>query len=157
RLVLADFRSHLPTDGVLLALAPVVAQSLAWSVAALPLLMVPLVAVHRSARLPSEREHEALHDALTALPNRSSRLLRLQPADAGLGQVPVAVMLVDLDHFKEINDTLGHYAGDRLLVEVSNRLRGALRAGDFIARLGGDEFAILAYHVDSDAAAIDVA
>jgi len=157
RLVLADFRSHIPTDGVLLALAPVVAQSLAWSVAALPLLMVPLVAVHRSARLASEREHEALHDALTELPNRTSLLMRLKQACEHLAQVPVAVMLVDLDHFKEINDTLGHYAGDRLLVEVSSRLRGALRAGDFIARLGGDEFAILAYHVDSEAAAIDVA
>jgi diguanylate cyclase (GGDEF)-like protein len=157
RLVFADFRSHLPTDGVLLALAPVVAQSLAWSVAALPLLMVPLVAVHRSARMASEREHEALHDALTQLPNRTSLLMRLKQACEDLSQVPVAVMLVDLDHFKEINDTLGHYAGDRLLVEVSNRLRGALRNGDFIARLGGDEFAILAYHVDSENAAIDVA
>jgi diguanylate cyclase (GGDEF)-like protein len=157
RLVLADFRSHLPTDGVLLALAPVVAQSLAWSVAALPLLMVPLIAVHRSARLASQREHEALHDALTELPNRTSLLQRLRQACEDLGQVPFAVMLVDLDHFKEINDTLGHYAGDRLLVEVSHRLRGALRTGDFIARLGGDEFAILAYHVDSEPAAIDVA
>ena len=157
RLVFADFRSHLPTDGVLLALAPVVAQSLAWSVAALPLLMVPLIAVHRSARLASEREHEALHDALTELPNRTSLLLRLKQACEDLAQVPVAVMLVDLDHFKDINDTLGHYAGDRLLVEVSSRLRGALRNGDFIARLGGDEFAILAYHIDTEAAAVDVA
>lgn len=157
RLVLADFRSHLPTDGVLLALSPVVAQALSWSVAALPLLMVPLVAVHRSARLASEREHEALHDALTELPNRTSLLLRLKQACEDLGPVPFAVMLADLDHFKEINDTLGHYAGDRLLVEVASRLRGALRTGDFIARLGGDEFAILAYHVDSESAAIDVA
>jgi diguanylate cyclase (GGDEF)-like protein len=157
RLVLADYRSHLPTDGVLLALSPVVAQALAWSVAALPLLMVPLIAVHRSARLASEREHEALHDALTELPNRTSLLQRLKQACEDLDQVPVAVMLADLDHFKEINDTLGHYAGDRLLVEVARRLRGALRTGDFIARLGGDEFAILAYHVDSESAAIDVA
>src|SRR3954471_20536225 len=64
-LVMDDLRSHLPTAGVLLALAPVAAQALAWSVAALPLLLVPLIAVHRSARLASEREHEALHDALT--------------------------------------------------------------------------------------------
>ena len=126
RLVLADYRSHLPTDGVLLALSPVVAQALAWSVAALPLLMVPLIAVHRSARLASEREHEALHDALTELPNRTSLLMRLKQACEDLGQVPFAVMLADLDHFKEINDTLGHYAGDRLLVEVASRLRGAL-------------------------------
>jgi diguanylate cyclase (GGDEF)-like protein len=157
RLVQADLVSHLPTEGVLLALAPVVAQSLSWSIAALPLLMLPLIAVHRSAKLASQREHEALHDALTGLPNRSSLLMRLRQACGDLDKVPVAVMLVDLDHFKEINDTLGHYVGDRLLVEVANRLRGSLRAGDFIARLGGDEFAILAYRADSDSAALDVA
>jgi diguanylate cyclase (GGDEF)-like protein len=157
RLVQADLMSHLTTDGVLLALAPVVTQALSWSVLALPLLMLPLIAVHRSARLASQREHEALHDALTGLPNRSSLLLRLNQACGDLPHVPVAVMLVDLDHFKEINDTLGHYVGDRLLVEVAKRLRGSLREGDFIARLGGDEFAILAYHTDSDSDALDIA
>jgi diguanylate cyclase (GGDEF)-like protein len=157
RVLLDDMRFYLPTDGVLLALAPVVTQSLMWSVATLPLLMVPLIAVHRSARLASDREYEALHDALTGLPNRTSLLMRLKQACVDLPQVPFAVMLADLDHFKEINDTLGHYAGDRLLVEVSSRLRGALRTGDFIARLGGDEFAILAYHVDSAEAAVEVA
>jgi len=157
RLVQADLRSHFVTDGVLLALSPVVAQAMAWSVVALPLLMVPLVAVHRSARLASQREHEALHDALTGLPNRTSLMLRLSRACTELDTVPVAVMLVDLDHFKEINDTLGHYVGDRLLVDVASRLRGSLRDGDFIARLGGDEFAILAYHTDNDNSALDVA
>jgi hypothetical protein len=77
RLVRADLRSHMPTDGVLLALAPLVTESLSWSVVALPLLMLPLIAVHRSARLASQREHEALHDALTGLPNRTSLLMRL--------------------------------------------------------------------------------
>jgi diguanylate cyclase (GGDEF)-like protein len=157
RLLQADLRSHLPTDGVLLALAPIVTQALAWSVISLPILMLPLIAVHRSARLASQREHEALHDALTGLPNRTSLLMRLRAACDDLDRVPVAVMLLDLDHFKEVNDTLGHYVGDRLLVEVANRLRGALRVGDFIARLGGDEFAILAYHVDNEALAIEVA
>ncbi|HEX3825241.1 MAG TPA: bifunctional diguanylate cyclase/phosphodiesterase [Mycobacteriales bacterium] len=157
RLVQADLRSHMPTDGVLLALAPLVTESLAWSIIALPLLMLPLIAVHRSARLASQREHEALHDALTGLPNRSSLLMRLRQACEDLETVPVAVMMLDLDHFKEVNDTLGHYVGDRLLIEVASRLRGALRQGDFIARLGGDEFAILAYHTDSESDALDVA
>jgi diguanylate cyclase (GGDEF)-like protein len=157
RLVRADLVSHLPSEGVLLALAPVVAQALSWSVAALPLLMVPLIAVHRSTSLASQREHEALHDPLTGLPNRQSLLMRLRAACEDLPRVPVAVMLVDLDHFKEINDTLGHYIGDRLLVEVADRLRGALREGDFIARLGGDEFAILAYHAGTENDALDVA
>jgi len=157
RLLRADLRSHLPTDGVLLALAPVVAQVLSWSVLALPLLMIPLLAVHRSARLASQREYEALHDSLTGLPNRVSLMTRLHDACEDLPTVPVAVMLVDLDHFKEVNDTLGHYVGDRLLVEVAKRLRGALRTGDFIARLGGDEFAILAYRVADESAALDAA
>jgi diguanylate cyclase (GGDEF)-like protein len=157
RLVAADYRSHLPTDAVLLALAPAVAQALDWSVATLPLLMIPLVAVHRSARLASQREHEALHDMLTGLPNRTSLLMRLNQSCEVLDRIPIAVMLVDLDHFKEINDTLGHHVGDRLLVEIAERLRGAVRAGDFIARLGGDEFAILARHVETEAAAIEVA
>jgi diguanylate cyclase (GGDEF)-like protein len=157
RLLAADYRSYLPTEAVLLALAPAVAQALTWSVAALPLLMIPLVAVHRSARLAAQREHEARHDMLTGLPNRTSLLMRLKQSCDDLDRIPMAVMLVDLDHFKEINDTLGHHVGDHLLVEIAERLRGAVRAGDFIARLGGDEFAILARHVDSESAAIEVA
>jgi diguanylate cyclase (GGDEF)-like protein len=157
RLLEGDLRSHLPTDGLLLALAPVVTEAVSWSPVILPLLMLPLIAVHRSAKLAAQREHEALHDALTGLPNRTSLLMRLRQACGDLNKVPVAVMLVDLDHFKEINDTLGHFVGDRLLVEVASRLRGALRTDDFIARLGGDEFAILAYHVETEAMALDVA
>jgi diguanylate cyclase (GGDEF)-like protein len=157
RLVVADFRSHYPTDGILLALAPIIAQALNWSVAALPLLMLPLIAVHRSTRLASQREYAALHDELTGLPNRTSLMMRLHQACEDIGRIPVAVILLDLDHFKEINDTLGHYVGDRLLVEVARRLRGAVRAGDFIARLGGDEFAIIAYHSETEGEALDVA
>jgi diguanylate cyclase (GGDEF)-like protein len=157
RLVIADLRSHLPTAGVLLALAPVVAQALAWSVAAVPLLLAPLIAVHRSARLASEREHEALHDALTGLPNRALFLARLRQACHEVDRRPLAVMLLDLDHFKEVNDTLGHPVGDRLLVEVAARLRQAIREGDLVARLGGDEFAVLAFRVDSDETALDTA
>ncbi len=89
--------------------------------------------------------HQALHDSLTQLPNRVlfqdrvGQVIRAaERDDAG-----VAVMVMDLDRFKEINDTLGHASGDRLLVEAAHRLRATLRDADTIARLGGDEFAIL--------------
>src|SRR3954466_14244015 len=156
-LVMDDLRSHLPTAGVLLALAPVAAQSLAWSVAALPLLLVPLIAVHRSARLASEREHEALHDALTGLPNRALFLARLRQACHELDRRPLAVMLLDLDHFKDVNDTLGHHVGDMLLVEVAARLRSGLRDGDLVGGLGGDECAVLSVQTGTDEDASQVA
>jgi diguanylate cyclase (GGDEF)-like protein len=94
--------------------------------------------------------HMASHDALTDLPNRSFLLDRLSQLGSEAGQeeakVPApltALLLLDLDRFKEVNDTLGHAAGDKLLRMVSERLRGLLGKDDFAARLGGDEFAIL--------------
>jgi diguanylate cyclase (GGDEF)-like protein/PAS domain S-box-containing protein len=89
--------------------------------------------------------HQALHDSLTELPNRvlfqeRVRHVILSAEREGGG---VAVLVMDLDRFKEINDTLGHASGDRLLVEAARRLRTTLRGADSIARLGGDEFAIL--------------
>ena len=89
--------------------------------------------------------HLALHDALTELPNRVLFSDRLNVALHGTrhGAPSVAVLCLDLDHFKEVNDTLGHSAGDNLLKQVAGRLQGCIRQGDTVARLGGDEFAII--------------
>jgi diguanylate cyclase (GGDEF)-like protein len=90
-------------------------------------------------------EYLAYHDGLTGLPNRSmfSRVLTQSISEANRYQRRLAVAFLDLDRFKQINDTLGHEAGDQLLQEVANRLKGCVRDSDTIARLGGDEFVVL--------------
>jgi diguanylate cyclase (GGDEF)-like protein/PAS domain S-box-containing protein len=96
-------------------------------------------------RVETQLQHLAVHDALTDLPNRSLFLDRLGHAltTADRHHTAVAVLLLDLDRFKAVNDQLGHIAGDRLLVTVGQRLAAGLRPGDTLARLGGDEFAVL--------------
>lgn len=93
----------------------------------------------------AQLQHVAMHDALTGLPNRlllNDRLAQaIVRADRAIGRF--ALVLVDLDRFKAINDSLGHHAGDQLLIEVSNRLRSVLRKTDTLARLGGDEFVMI--------------
>jgi diguanylate cyclase (GGDEF)-like protein/PAS domain S-box-containing protein len=89
----------------------------------------------------------ANHDMLTGLPNRihfSNRLHQLI-THADRNRVPLAILLLDLDRFKQVNDTLGHHAGDLLLKEVAQRIRSTLRESDFVARLGGDEFVVIQY------------
>jgi diguanylate cyclase (GGDEF)-like protein len=95
-------------------------------------------------RAAAEREHQALHDPLTGLPNRTLFTERVRQAVAALGpDGRLAVLLIDLDRFKEINDTLGHGSGDLVLREVGIRLRAGLPDNHLVARLGGDEFAVL--------------
>lgn len=96
-------------------------------------------------RIETETWHRAYHDALTDLPNRALFHDRLSTAliQANREGMPLAVMYMDMDRFKQINDTLGHDAGDALLKEVAHRLRSCLRSSDTVARMGGDEFTVL--------------
>jgi diguanylate cyclase (GGDEF)-like protein len=103
----------------------------------------------------AESEHQSLHDSLTGLPNRVLFARRLE--DAVASDTAAAVLLLDLDRFKEVNDTLGHHNGDLLLQQVGDRLRGTLRRGDVIARLGGDEFAVLLPDIQGEHAALHAA
>jgi diguanylate cyclase (GGDEF)-like protein len=96
-------------------------------------------------RLNSQITHQALHDPLTLLPNRSLIMERLRQAIryAHRKNMTMAVFMLDLNRFKEVNDTLGHPVGDKVLIEVANRIPNVLRESDTIGRLGGDEFVIL--------------
>ncbi|WP_328459393.1 EAL domain-containing protein [Actinoplanes sp. NBC_00393] len=105
-----------------------------------------LVGYQRGAeRQAEQRLHEATHDPLTGLGNRTKLHDELDAAARHWKQTgePFSLLLIDLDRFKEVNDTLGHHAGDELLIEVANRLTRECRAGDVVVRLGGDEFALI--------------
>jgi diguanylate cyclase (GGDEF)-like protein len=113
------------------------------------------------ARLGYEQRitHQAMHDALTGLPNRALLTDRLDQAlaKARSGQASVAVLFVDIDRFKVVNDSLGHDAGDRVLVAVANRLRESVEPGDTVARFGSDEFVVLCERLDTPDEALLVA
>jgi len=103
--------------------------------------------------------HRVLHDALTGLPNRLSFIDSLREAllRAAAAGTPVGVLFLDLDHFKLINDSIGHHAGDELLRAVAPRLRSHLRPGDIVARFGGDEFGILVDRLTDEEEAVAIA
>jgi len=126
-----------------LAVAHGLVMPLLVAVSALQLLMLCSVpqAVRRLREQKAEQEYLALHDPVTELPNRILFHDRVQRAIVRDGAV--AVLLIDLDRFKEVNDTLGHHSGDQLLAMVGARMSQELRDDDLVARLGGDEFAVL--------------
>jgi diguanylate cyclase (GGDEF)-like protein len=140
-LVREDLAYEAVTNVALLALAPLVVLALEEGLVFLPLLLPPLLAVYTVASIALEREEQALTDTLTGLPNR--KRLAVRTADALEADGLVSLLLFDLDRFKEVNDTLGHHVGDRLLEVVATRLSAASRTDDTVARLGGDEFAVL--------------
>jgi diguanylate cyclase (GGDEF)-like protein len=110
----------------------------------------------RLSRSNQDLQHLAVHDPLTGLPNRTLILDRMQQGilTAKRDQQTMALIMVDLDHFKEVNDTLGHPVGDELLIGVSKGFQTALREPDTLGRLGGDEFAVVLPQADREAALI---
>lgn len=104
-----------------------------------------LAGILERKRLEERMQHLAHHDLLTSLPNRVlfTEHLSHALAQATRGQESLALMLIDLDRFKQVNDTLGHAAGDQVLIATTQRIRECLRASDLVARLGGDEFAVI--------------
>ena len=110
----------------------------------------------RNGTLIDQLTHEAMHDSLTGLPNRALLQRRLGEAltQASGHDKSVAVMIMDLDGFKDVNDTLGHHSGDDLLIEVARRMTAAAAPDMTVARLGGDEFAVLLPHVEDAATAV---
>ncbi|MGA4542761.1 putative bifunctional diguanylate cyclase/phosphodiesterase [Uniformispora flossi] len=139
-----ELRSRLLAHGALIGLAPLIAVVTHANPWALPLFAGPMFSLYQATRVSFDREQDARHDPLTGLPNRRLLLERgeraLRRAD---GSRKVALFLLDLHRFHEVNDTLGHLSGDRLLRQVGQRLRDVVGPADTVARLGGDEFAVL--------------
>ncbi|WOX21934.1 bifunctional diguanylate cyclase/phosphodiesterase [Streptomyces solicathayae] len=143
----------------LLGIAPLICVVAASLPVLLPLFAVPLIALDSTLWIARARAEEQLKDPLTGLPNRQWLLERtwtaLEQAEAEGARS--ALVLIDLDRFRSVNDTLGHLAGDRLLLQIADRLRLALPRGAEAARLGGDEFAVLLPAADSTTSAQRVA
>ncbi|WP_018531281.1 bifunctional diguanylate cyclase/phosphodiesterase [Streptomyces sp. HmicA12] len=143
----------------LLGIAPLICVVAIALPVLLPLFAIPLIALDSTLWIARARAEEQLRDPLTGLPNRQWLLERTWTAldDAERIGARSALVLIDLDRFRSVNDTLGHLAGDRLLLQIADRLRAALPRGAEAARLGGDEFAVLLPVADSTTSASRVA
>jgi len=135
-------RGEATTALTLLAVGPIALIALNFSLLTWPLCVLPVLAVS-GALAAAKRELLAMHDPLTGLPNRTLLLKRAERVLRNRSDRLVALLLIDLDHFKQVNDAMGHPVGDELLSEVGRRLAAVIREDDFAARLGGDEFAVL--------------
>jgi diguanylate cyclase (GGDEF)-like protein len=144
-MLLDDFAHYTITTFSVLALSPliVVLGQTDWEI--MPLLLIPLLLVYKTAQMSLDKEHQAGHDSLTGLPNRKSLHNALEESlnRSRRDEQPFGLLLIDLDHFKEVNDTLGHHVGDQILIHFADRLRASVRDADHVARLGGDEFAVI--------------
>jgi diguanylate cyclase (GGDEF)-like protein len=149
--IVRDDARHLAVVGVaMVSLAPLVLVVMVHLWPFVPLFYPALVSLYHNATLSIAREHDALHDSLTGLGNRELLHREGSKALEEIGKQDdegVAIFVLDLDKFKEVNDTLGHSAGDRLLQVVTERLLGAVRPDDVVARLGGDEFVVIVREV----------
>jgi len=163
RPVMVALRTGQPQHGVVMAATLPDGQRRWLQVDATPLrdaqgtllhLIVSFIDITARKQAEETLAHQALHDSLTGLPNRVLLADRLEQGlhTARRTATPLALLLVDLDRFKEVNDTLGHPVGDLLLQQVAARLRDALRPTDTVARLGGDEFAVLLPATDAHGA-----
>jgi diguanylate cyclase (GGDEF)-like protein len=151
-----DLAFHALTALCLLAFAPGVVASSDVSVALIPLAFVPVLAIYVGGRQAEINAHYAFHDRLTGLPNRWLLAETVTAAIEAAEDMPsgVAVMIVDLDDFKSINDTLGHQFGDRVLQVIAPRLADAVGPRGLLARLGGDEFAAVVENVGDESDAL---
>ena len=142
---------NLGMDGLLLALAPIFVVVGLQSLVLVPLLLITVWVIFKSASLALSNKHEATHDQLTGIPNRrifeDYAEMLVQAADADSDHF--ALVQIDLDGFKGINDRLGHHYGDQVLREIASRLADGERSSDHAARLGGDEFALLYVNIRS--------
>jgi diguanylate cyclase (GGDEF)-like protein len=140
-----DFVLSVSADGALLALSPIFVIVISSSLLLVPLLGITAFLVYRSTQQALQRAHEASHDSLTKLLNRRAFHNHVEAFLASQGDASArgAIVLLDLDGFKDVNDRLGHDIGDRLLCGVATQITSAAPRGSVVARLGGDEFALL--------------
>lgn len=150
RLVVEDITHVTIMTFAVFALSPLIVVVAQTSSDFLPLLLVPLLLLYSTAQMSLRREYEAGHDALTGLPNRTSLQFALNDAIERYhrDERPFGLILIDMDDFKRVNDTLGHMVGDELLRKFAERVKESARPTDCVARLGGDEFAVLVFDAD---------